>query len=408
MIFTNGKVFVNGHYIDADVAVENGRFVSIISRQDSQTAVKPAGGKDACTADPERKYGEVIDCTGKKLIPGLIDVHTHGCLGYDFSKSSAEEDAKMCRFYATHGVTSILATTMTNEPNQYKYACGQIKQLIAEQAEGIDGDACTDASNGTGIGARVLGINMEGPFISKEKRGAHDPQYIFPVTEEFFKELDDASGNAIRLLTIAPELDGAMEFIEKHAGKQFISIGHSACDYDTACRAADKGADHVTHLFNAMTGFAHRNPGIFAAASDRGLYTELICDGLHVNPAAMRVAFRAIQGKIVLISDSINPTGLPDGEYSAGGLPVFVENGEIRLADGTLAGSSISLYEGMVRTVSFGIPEEEAILSATYNPAVSVGCADRAGVIAEGRNADFVIADGDLTLEAVYIGGKRV
>lgn len=380
MLFKNGLVFCNGAFVKTDVRVADKRFTEI------------AAGLSA------KEGEEVVDCSGKKLLPGLFDIHTHGCLGFDFSKSSVEEDLEMCRFYAKHGVTSVLATTMTNELNQYRTACGEIRRLIAsEEAGAVGTEDC----------ATVRGINMEGPFLSKEKRGAHDPQYLYPVTDELFDDLNGASGDAMCLITLAPELEGAMDFIKRHKDRH-ISLGHSACGYNTAMEAFNSGADHVTHLFNAMLGLAHREPAIPAAAVDSHAYMELICDGLHVHEAVIRFMFRTAADRMVMISDSINPTGLPEGKYSAGGLDVYMRNGEIRLEDGTLAGSSITLFDGLVRTIRFGVPEEEAILAATRNPAESVGMGDRVGTIAEGREADFLIVNEEYGLESVFVKGNHI
>ena len=427
MLFTGAKVFIGEKFENAEIRVRDG-LVSEIAIFPERLA---AGSAE-----------EVMDCSGLKIIPGLFDIHTHGCLGYDFSKSSAAEDLKMLEFYAAHGVTSVLATTMTNELGQYRYACGEIRKLIGLQ-ETSDTAVIRDSNAGSADGyksgidadesasgiprAIIRGINMEGPFLSREKRGAHDPQYLYPVSEELFEDLNSCSGHNIRLLTIAPELDGAMDFIRRHSAvrtigsdvtdstptfyhqHQYISLGHSACDYSTAVEAFNSGADHVTHLYNTMNGLSHRAPGIPGAAADSRAYVELICDGLHVHEAVVRHTFRANPGRVVLISDSINPTGLPEGSYSAGGLDVFMKNGEIRLADGTLAGSSITLFEGLRRCITrFDIPEEEAILAATLNPAASVGLAQECGKIAVGMPADLLAVDNAYGLKEVFLKGKKL
>ena len=389
MIFTNSTVFLDGHYEKASFRVENGRFDKIARTPGELT---PGASE------------EVIDCKGKKIIPGLFDIHTHGCLGLDFTFSGADDDRKMLRYYAKSGVTEVLATTMTSAPEVYKKACSEIKTLKNNTDPAL---------------ARVRGINAEGPFLSLEKKGAHDPNYIKPVDAAYYSELNRLSGNIIRLITIAPETEGAMDFIKTHAAsgpscdvrcdedKVVVSLGHSDCGYDTAMEGFKAGADHVTHLYNAMNGLHHRKPGIPAAAADANAWVELICDGLHVHEAVIRHAFKAYPGRVVLISDSIAPSGLPDGQYSSGGLPVFLKNGEIRLEDGTLAGSGITLFEGLKRCVTrFNVPEEEAVLAATYNPAVSVGLSDRCGRIAEGLDADFLIIGDDFSLDAVYIAGQ--
>ncbi|MCR5323318.1 MAG: N-acetylglucosamine-6-phosphate deacetylase [Lachnospiraceae bacterium] len=383
MIIRNVRVFLNGAFREASFRVMDGKFTEISEGSEELT---PAPGEP------------VEDYTGNKIIPGLFDIHTHGCLGYDFTVSSAEEDVKMLNHYATHRVTSLLATTMTSAPDIYRRACSQIGRLTGTVRDVFP--------------AKIRGINTEGPFLSLEKKGAHDPQYITAPDEAYFNELNALSGGIIRLITIAPEQENAIEFIKKHtacnaADKKsalYVSVGHSDCDYDTAMKAFKAGADHVTHLYNAMNGLHHRKPGIPGAAADANAWVELICDGLHVHESVIRQAFKAYPGRIVLISDSIAPSGLPDGQYSSGGLPVFLKNGEIRLEDGTLAGSGITLFEGLKRCVKdFGVPEEEAILAATYNPAASVGLEGRCGSIAVGLDADFVVIDDDYKLLAVHI-----
>lgn len=382
MIVKNANVFINGSFTKADMAIDGGRFLKIVT----------GGG-----LSPRAGEG-FVDYSGKKIIPGLFDIHTHGCLGFDFSKASCEEDEKMCEFYASHGVTSVLATTMTNELTQYRGACGEIKELMDRQKN----------ESGSAQRATVRGINMEGPFISKEKRGAHDPRYIYPVTDELFDDLDGRSGGAIKVYTIAPELDGAIDFIKRHPDR-VASVGHSDCDYDTAMKAFKAGSNHVTHLFNAMNGLHHRKPGIISAAADSNAYVELICDGLHVHESVIRSTFKLNPGRVVMISDSINPTGLPEGKYTAGGLDVFMKNGEIRLEDGTLAGSSITLFEGLKRCVlDFKIPESDAILAATYNPAASLGLERECGSIKEGLSADFIVMDDNYNIADIYVGGAKI
>ena len=414
MQILNGRVFIDGNFVNADLKVENGLF----------TAIAPTGG-----LTPEGDT-DILDCSGLKILPGLFDIHTHGCLGHDFSRSTAGDDLAMCRFYAAHGVTSILATTMTSPLEQYRQACREIRAAMqrqedyVQQADSVsatDPTASSDRRPESAPQARIRGINMEGPFLSASKKGAHDPRYLYPVTDELFTELNSLSGDAIKVLTIAPELPGAMDFIKNHAAAgadghiicdpahQVISVGHSDCDYDTAMTAFSLGANHVTHLYNAMRDPAHRAPGIVGAAADSSAFVELICDGLHVHESIIRNAFRSNPGRVVMISDSISPTGLPDGPYTAGGMDVQMINGEIRLANGTLAGSSITLFDALARCITrFGIPEVEAINAATLNPARSLGLENCCGVIATGRQADFIVVDDTYRLHRSVVGGVGI
>ncbi|MDE7325745.1 MAG: N-acetylglucosamine-6-phosphate deacetylase [Lachnospiraceae bacterium] len=382
MLLKNGSVFVDGKFIPADLLVTGGK-ISALWTYKEKTGQNYQGE-------------ETIDCTGKMIWPGLFDLHTHGCLGYDFSKSNPEKILKMCSFYAEHGVTSVLATTMTNEETQYAQAMCHIRQAIKEQARGRE----------RSIGARIQGIHMEGPFFSPAKKGAHSEKYLRPLSQSLLNEYQKLSGNAIRLLALDPSLPGAPEFIRDNKEFLTISIAHTDCDYETAMTAANAGATHVTHLFNAMRPLLHRAPGVVGAAFTAGLNAEIICDGIHVHPAVVGLVFSAMPDHILLISDSINPTGLPDGNYEAGGLPVKVKDHRAYLPDGTLAGSTITLYDAVKNAVHFHVPLEKALLAATALPAKAIGLEGEVGSIACGRDADLLIVNEGLTLEKVMVGGK--
>lgn len=380
MILQNGTVFINKEFIPADIIVENGKITAIMPRETS----RPAAYKEPA-----------VDCTNKMIWPGLFDIHTHGCMGFDFSKSEPEEILSMCSFYAEHGVTSILATTMTNEDTQYARAMYSIRQAID-----------TQTNEAHPRGARIQGIHMEGPFFGTAKKGAHDEKYLRPISQTLVDEYQKRCGYAIRLFDLDPTLPGAIEFIRRNKENFTISIAHTDCDYKTALEAAEAGATHVTHLFNAMRPLLHREPGVVGAAFTAGLNAELICDGIHIHPAVIQLIFSAMPGRILLISDSINPTGLSDGSYLAGGLPIQVKDGRAYLADGTLAGSTITLFDAVKNAVHFHIPLNQALLAATALPAKAVGLSDSVGQIACGRDADLLIVDESLTLERVMVGGE--
>lgn len=354
MLYSNARVFVDRHFRIADLEVNNGIVTSLT-------------------------FNDGAAGSGLTVLPGLFDIHTHGCLGHDFSSVTAKTLNTMLDFYRSHGVTHVLATLMTNPLPMLEASCKVIEAAIGAGTPGLEG------------------INLEGPFLSPDKKGAHDGQYLLLPDINVFNRLQELSGNSIRVLTVAPELDGAMSLISSLAsgGRRVrTSLGHSACDYSTAMEAFGKGADHVTHLYNAMNGFNHRAPAIPGAAMDSGAYVELICDGLHVHESVIRQVFKAYPGRVVMISDSINPTGLSEGQYTAGGLEVFMHNGDIRLADGTLAGSSVTLLEELRRCIKcFGIPEEEAVAAATLTPAASLGMDGTIGSICVGMPADFIVVD---------------
>ncbi|MFI3170781.1 MAG: N-acetylglucosamine-6-phosphate deacetylase [Eubacteriales bacterium] len=371
MILKNASVFVDGIFRDVDIRVETNKITEI---------GKGLAGEDS------------IDCQGKYIIPGMVEIHSHGCLGYDFCMASAQEISEMRAYYATHGTTSLLATVMTSGKDKLKEAMRQIKP-ITHTDENV---------------TRIMGINLEGPFFDEAKKGAHDADCLLPLDEKFFDELNALSGDNIRLLDVDPTLENAMEFIQKYAKKMTVSIAHTTCDYELANKAIEAGATHVTHLFNAMNGLHHREPGIIGAFSDNDINAELICDGFHVHPSVIRLMYKSDGEKILLISDSISAMGLPDGAYVSGGLDIFVENGEAKLKNGTIAGSTITLFEGLRRVISYGVPVEQAILGATLRPAKAVGIDEYVGSIEEGKYADLLITDKDFHLEQVMMNGTII
>ena len=250
---------------------------------------------------------------------------------------------------------------------------------------------------------------MEGPFLSREKRGSQNPAYLRLPDRDSFLRLYDAAEGLLRIVDVAPELPGAVEFTRRASEKCRVSVAHTAAGYDQAAAVFDAGATHLTHLFNAMSGIHHRHPGPIGAASERENVTaELICDGIHVHPSAVRMAFRLFPGRICLISDALRCCGMADGFYSLGGQEILLSGGVARLTGGAIAGSAADLYQCMRRAVSFGIPREQAVWAATALPARVIGRESETGAIADGRAADFVICGGELEPRAVYLGGKRL
>lgn len=378
MILKNASVFVDGKFLPADITVSDGRFETI----DSKDTGKAASGKQ--TDD------EIIDLSDKLVIPGFIELHSHGCIGYDFTTSAPEELEKMCEFYSENGITSILATTMTIGYDTYKRAMLNIKETCENNTKG----------------SRIIGINMEGPFLGAAKKGAHDTRYLLSINEQKYEELNDLSGDRVRLIDLDPDLPGAIPFIEKYSKKKVISLAHTACDYETAVTAIKAGASHVTHLFNAMNGLHHRAPGIIGAVSDYPVNAEIICDGIHIHPSVMRLVFKAFPEKLILISDSMSAAGLEDGSYELGGQKVFVKDGKATLKDGTIAGSTTTIYKAFKKCIEIGIPVEQAVLSATLYPAKAIHAEEEIGSIAAGKRADFIIMDKAYNIEKVYSGGK--
>lgn len=358
MVIKNGRVFdENGRFVEKEIYVKDGRITD---------------GREEGTED------EVVDATGLKVIPGLVDVHSHGAFGHDFSDGDTEGLRAVLRYEKQHGITGYCPTSMT---------------LGKERLMSIFHTA-VEAQN-TPEGARILGINMEGPFLDAEKKGAHEAKYIACPTEIMWNSCQKAADGMIKLVTLAPNAEGAMDFIDRYHDQVHISLGHTSAGYDVAKEALKRGADHITHLYNAMLPMGHREPGmIIAAVEDEKCMVELISDGIHIHPAVVRNTFRMFgRDRVVLISDSMMATGMENGTYQLGEQEVTVTDGKATLADGTIAGSATNLFECMRRAMAFGVPEEDALLAATRNPARSIGADDRVGVLAPGRYADILLVD---------------
>lgn len=338
--------------------------------------------------------------TARYLLPGLVDIHFHGCAGYDFCDGTAEAMCAIASYELTHGVTTITPATMTLSE-------AMLTDICAACAAAVETESLKE---GVSLGEVLKGIYLEGPFISMEKKGAQNPAYIHKTDMEMLNRLQEAAKGLIRIVAIAPETEGAMDCIREGREKYRFSIAHTCAGYETAREAIEAGAHHATHLYNAMPPFTHRQPGVIgAAAEDTRVRAELICDGIHIHPSVVKSTFRLFGAeRMVLISDSMMATGMEDGEYALGGQPVRVKGNLALLADGTIAGSVTNLYDCMRTAVRMGVPIEDAVRAAAYNPAAAAGLAEECGMLAAGRRADILIADNELNLQEVIKAGKRV
>lgn len=365
MIIKGGKVFQeDGSFLEQAIYINDHRLVDKAEYQDD---------------------GEVIDAEGLLVLPGLVDIHSHGAAGEDFSDGNPEGLKKILQYEKRCGITSYCPTSMTFPKERLRQIFASIKGAQTEE------------------GAKVVGINMEGPFLDPAKKGAHVEKWIAAPDVAFVRELNQDADGLVRLVTLAPNMDGAEEFIKEMHEEVCISLGHTAADYDCASRAMKLGAHHVTHLYNAMQPFGHRAPGLIGAAmDDPECMVELICDGYHIHPSAIRAAFRMFgPERVILISDSMRATGMENGTYELGGQEVTVKDRKAVLKDGTLAGSATNLYGCMCKAVEFGIPLEQAIMAVTANPARSIGIFDQVGSIRIGKQADLLLVSENLELKRV-------
>ena len=383
IIIVNGTIITPFHLISGKaIIIEKGRIREIVNKEELSTATLTGA--------------EVIEGKDKFIAPGYIDIHVHGGGGSDVMDGNYEAINQIAIAHSHFGTTSFLPTTMTMSKDK------TIRSLRS---------ICEAVKKGT-AGAEILGIHMEGPYINSEKKGAQREEDIKKVSIEEFSEFNQASGNLIRLVTIAPEMPGAIDFI-KYLDKQkiIVSVGHSNATYAQVQAGIQAGLSHVTHTFNAMRGLHHREPGVVGAAlTSPELTVEVIADGIHIHPIVLKILTKIKEGeKIVLMTDAMRAAGLKEGTYDLGGQEVIVTKGQARLKDGTLAGSVLTMDKAVKNMASkVGVPLPKAIQMASFNPARSIGIDDKKGSLEPGKDADIVILNKNLETELTIVAGKIV
>ncbi len=374
----NGLVYENRRFEEKTIVIEDGKI-----RLQSLEEELPE------TAD-------IFDAKGRKIVPGFIDVHTHGAAGVDVNAANAEDLEKICRFMAGNGTTSWLCSVLTDTKEQTLWCIDQVNMH----------------QNLEHRGANLLGIHLEGPFLSSEYKGAMPEELLQKADLSLLKEYQERACGKIRYLTVSPEVEGIVDDIPamKELGIT-VSIGHSGADYDTCWRAIHNGAAGCTHTFNAMKLLHQHFPSVMGAALEADLYCEAICDGRHLHPGVVRLLIK-VKGldRVVAITDSIMAAGLPDGRYKLGVNDVIVEAGDARLADnGVRAGSTLTQNTALKNLLSFtGRPLEEILPVLSENPARLLGIFGQKGSIADGKDADLVLLDEKNEVTDVFVGGKKI
>ena len=371
MIIKNAKIVDEDFVLKkADVEIDDGKILRV---QD-----------DISYSDKDL----VLDCEGFTVVPGFIDLHIHGCVGRDTCDCDRQALSEMAEYLLSNGVTTFCPTTLTVSEEILAQVLATVRECVDNPPEG----------------AAIAGVNMEGPFISKAKKGAQNEKYVIEPDFELFQRLYDDYGGIIKLVDIAPEVKGGYEFAQKASKLCTVSIAHTCATFEDAEKSFDCGITHATHLFNAMTGLSHRAPGVVGAVfDDERIYGELICDGHHVDPAVVRTAFKVMGDRICVVSDALMMSGMPEGmEADMGGLHASVKNGTAVLDDGTIAGSITNLHEELKNLVAWGIPLERAVKAMSINPARQIGIDGVTGSIQAGKRADLVILDDELNIVAVY------
>lgn len=401
MIIKNGTIFD-----------ETGKFRQGMIRIEGST-VKEISWNEKYSFDMRSET--TIDAQGLYVIPGLVDIHFHGCMGYDFCDGTQEAFNAIAKYQVKNGVTSISPATMTLSREAlrkiFKAAgeyCKNQELYYNRSDKKLENRKNADEGNQNTCVSTICGITMEGPFVSLKKKGAQNGAFIHKPDVNFYKEMQELCGNRIKQVAVAPEEDNDFAFIEEISRETVISVAHTTADYAIADKAFESGASHVTHLFNAMPPFGHRDPSVVGAAFEhKNVFVELICDGIHIHPSVVRAMFAMFGAeRICMISDSMMAAGMPDGKYSLGGQAVTVKDKAATLADGTIAGSASNLYDCFKAAVlNMGISLESAVLACTLTPAKSLGIDSVCGSISVGKNADLVLLDKNLNIVKIVKDG---
>lgn len=364
------------------------------------TGVKEGGyleiknGKFGAYLEEKPAKATIIDYADKWIAPGLVDTHIHGYKNHDVMDNDPEGIKVMSSALLECGVTSFLPTTLTSSRERLLAVSKTIRAVKDE----VDG-------------AKIQGIYFEGPFFTEEHKGAQNPSYFSDPSLEVFHEWQEASGHLIKKIALAPEREGVEEFVETITNEGVVvALGHSNATLKEATKAVDAGASVFVHAFNGMRGLNHREPGMVGAMlTVKEIFAELIADGHHVHPKAVELLVQTIgYDKVALITDCMMAGGMPDGDYILGEFPVVVANGTARMKEGNLAGSILKLYEGMRNVVKWGVATPyQAVMMASYIPAVSCNIADQCGSIQKGCAADFIVLDKEMNLVATYLDGQK-
>lgn len=374
----DGMVLIDGKFQKANIVIKDGKISAL--------------QKDGCNDEnlPE------LNAACKRVVPGFLDIHTHGGAGVDVNAATTEDIAKISRFFASQGTTGWLASVLTDTEEQTLWCIEQITKAMEKETDG----------------AQVMGIHLEGPFLCSEYKGAMPEHLLQKASAPLFKKYQQAAGGRVKYITVSPEVEGVPELIREIYGLgAVIAIGHSGADYETSMKCIQNGAESATHTFNAMKLLHQHFPAIMGAVLESDIYCEAICDGRHLHPGVVRLLLKTKgMDRVIAVTDSIMAAGLPDGKYKLGVNDVEVIDGDAKLAGGgSRAGSTLTTGCALKNLVKFtGKSVEELIPLLTINPATLLHMEDCKGSIKVGKDADLVILDDNLNVTATIIRGKQV